>query len=188
MTNIAIIGYNNILAKNILELMAFRGYNKNNVKVFADNIRNSTFVSFGEDELEVTDIKNLNVSDFSAMIFIDNDKLASSYISKFAKENVRIINATKAFEGDSDVPVIVGGINETKLNSASKNIINVPHPFVVEFLSAIAGMSQKYTIKRININTYTSVDFEGQDGMSELYNQTRKILMNDTAANSGLSA
>ena len=186
MTNIAIIGYNNILAKNILELMAFRGYNKNNVKVFADNIRNSTFVSFGEDELEVTDIKNLNVSDFSAMIFIDNDKLASSYISKFAKENVRIINATKAFEGDSDVPVIVGGINETKLNSASKNIINVPHPYVVEFLSAIVGIAQKYTIKRINLNTYTSVDFESQDGMSELYNQTRKILMNDTASNSGL--
>ena len=63
---------------------------------------------------------------------------------------------------------------------------DVPHPYVVEFLSAIVGLAQKYTIKKIHLNTYTSVDFENQDGMSELYNQTRKILMNDTASTSGL--
>ncbi len=186
MNNIAIIGYNNTLAKNILELMSLRGYNKTNVKVFADNIQKNTFVSFGEDEIEVDNIKNMKPSLFSAAIFTGNDKLASTYISKLAKENVRIINSTKAFDGDENVPVIVGGINENKIADASKNIINVPHPYVVEFLSAVVGIAQKYTIKRINLNTYTSVDFEGQDGMSELYNQTRKILMNDTASTSGL--
>ena len=186
MNNIAVIGYNNALAKNILELMSLRGYDKNTVKVFADNIQKNISVSFGDDELEVDNIKNLNISVFSAVIFTENEKLASSYIPKFAKENVRIINATKSFEGDGDIPVIVGGINENKIANAVKNIINVPHAYVVEFLSAIVGIAQKYTIKRINLNTYTSVDFEGQDGMSELYNQTRKILMNDTASTSGL--
>lgn len=186
MNNIAIIGYNNALAKNILELMSLRGYDKTNVKVFADNVQKNTFVSFGEDELEVDNIKNMNPSLFSAAIFTENDKLASTYITKLAKENVRIINSTKAFDGDDNISVIVGGINESKIANASKNIINVPHPYVVEFLSAIAGLKQKYTIKRITLNTYTSVDFEGQDGMSELYNQTRKILMNDTASTSGL--
>ena len=186
MSNIAIIGYNNALAKNILELMSFRGYDKNNIKIFADNVRNNIFVPFGDDELVVTDIKNLKPSEFSAVIFTENDKIAAGYIPKFAKENVCIINSTKAFEGDKDIPMIVGGVNDTLIEKAKNNIINVPHPFVVEFLSAIVGIAQKYTIKRINLNTYTSVDFEGQDGMSELYNQTRKILMNDTAANSGL--
>lgn len=186
MNNIAIIGYNNTLAKNILELMSLRGYNKDNVKIFADNIQKNTTVSFGEDELMVDNIKNINSSDFVAIIFTENDKLASSYIPKFAKTNVRIINSTRAFEGETEIPVIVGGINEYLLDKASKNIINVPHPYVVEFLSAIVGIAQKYTIKRINLNTYNSVDFEDQDGMSELYNQTRKILMNDTASSTGL--
>ena len=186
MNNIALIGYNNALAKNILELMSLRGYDKDNIKVYSNNIQKNTKVSFGEDEISVVNIDELKPSDFSAVIFTENDKTASIYGNKFAKNNVRIINSTKAFEGDENIPMIVGGINEAMLNKASKNIINVPHPYVVEFLSAIVGLAQKYTIKRINLSTYTSVDYENQDGMSELYNQTRKILMNDTASSTGL--
>ncbi len=186
MNNIAIVGFNNALAKNILELMSLRGYDKNNVKVFSTNVQKNTKVSFGEEDIIVADIEELNPADFSAIIFTDNDRTTSIYGTKFAKSKVRIINATKAFEGDENIPVIVGGINENMLNKANKNIINVPHPFVVEFLSAIVGLAQKYTIKRINLSTYTSVDYENQDGMSELYNQTRKILMNDTASSTGL--
>lgn len=186
MNNIALIGYNNALVKNILELLSLRGYDKNNVKIYSNNIQKNTKVFFGDDEIIVTDIKELNPTDFSAIIFTENDKTASIYGTKFAKSKVRIINATKTFEGDENIPMIVGGINENLLDKASKNIINVPHPFVVEFLSAIVGIVQKYTIKRINLSTYTSVDFENQDGMTELYNQTRKILMNDTVSASGL--
>lgn len=186
MNNIALIGYNNALVKNILELLSLRGYDKNNVKIYSNNIQKNTKVFFGDDEIIVADIKELNPTDFSAIIFTENDKTASIYGTKFAKSKVRIINATKTFEGDENIPMIVGGINENLLDKASKNIINVPHPFVVEFLSAIVGIVQKYTIKRINLSTYTSVDFENQDGMTELYNQTRKILMNDTASTSGL--
>lgn len=186
MNNIAIVGFNNALAKNILELMALRGYDKNKVKVFSTNIQKNTKISFGEEDITVCHIDELKPTDFSAVIFTENEKAASLYGVKFAKSKVRIINSTKAFEGDENIPVIVGGINENKLDKASKNIINVPHPFVVEFLSAIAGLAQKYTIKRINLSTYTSVDYENQDGMSELYNQTRKILMNDTDSATGL--
>ena len=186
MKNIALVGFNNALAKNILELMSLRGYEKNNVKVFSGNVQKNTKLSFGDDEIIVADIKDLHPDDFAAVIFTENDKIASIYGAKFSKNKIRIINSTKAFEGDENIPMIVGGINENMLNNASKNIINVPHPYVVEFLSAIVGLAQKYTIKKIHLNTYTSVDFENQDGMSELYNQTRKILMNDTASTSGL--
>ena len=157
MNNIALIGFNNALAKNILELMALRGYDKNKVKVFSTNIQKNTKISFGEEDITVCHIDELKPTDFSAVIFTENEKTASLYGVKFAKSKVRIINSTKAFEGDENIPVIVGGINENKLDKASKNIINVPHPFVVEFLSAIAGLAQKYTIKRINLSTYTSV-------------------------------
>ena len=186
MNNIALIGFNNALAKNILELMSLRGYDKNNVKVFSSNVQKNTKISFGDDEITVANIDELNSDNFAAVIFTENDKTASIYGAKFSKSKVRIINSTKAFEGDENIPMIVGGINETMLDKANKNIINVPHPYVVEFLSAIVGLAQKYTIKRINLSTYTSVDYEAQDGMSELYNQTRKILMNDTASTSGL--
>ena len=49
MNNIALIGYNNALVKNILELLSLRGYDKNNVKIYSNNIQKNTKVFFGDD-------------------------------------------------------------------------------------------------------------------------------------------
>ena len=79
-------------------------------------------LNFGEDEISVANVEELNPADFSALIFTENDKTASIFGSKFAKSKVRIINATKAFEGDKNIPMVVGGINETQLDTANKNL------------------------------------------------------------------
>ncbi|MBR1948371.1 MAG: hypothetical protein IKA30_01100, partial [Alphaproteobacteria bacterium] len=79
MKNIALVGFNNALAKNILELMSLRGYEKNNVKVFSGNVQKNTKLSFGDDEIIVADIKDLHPDDFAAVIFTENDKIASIY-------------------------------------------------------------------------------------------------------------
>ena len=72
------------------------------------------------------------------------------------------------------------------MNNAS-NIIHVPHPCVTQLLAGLSGVKSKYTIKNIRLSTYMSADLEEQDGMSELYNTTRRILMNDVSSNnSGL--
>ena len=186
MNKIAIIGYKNALAKNLLDLLSLRGYTKDKVSVFAPHVQGNVTMSFGDEILNVYSIDTLQAKDFAAIIFTDSEQTATKYAPKLASADSKIINATSALEGDEKIPMIVGGINDTDVIKSQKNIINVPHPYIVELLGALANINQKYQIKTLRISAFVSADFEGQDGMSELYNQTRRILMNDTASSVGL--
>lgn len=185
MNNIAIVGYNNTLAKSLLELLALRGYTKENIAVFEANVLGEPKVSFDEENLIVRPLEKLKPSEYAAVIFASRDDTAARYGRKYADAGTKVINATAAFAGEEDIPVLVGGVNDDDLSKA-RNIISVPKPSVVQLLSAVAGLVSKYTISRIRLSAYISADMEGQDGMSELYSQTRRILMNDTAGSGGL--
>ena len=119
MKKIAIIGCGTTLAKNLLELLALRGSSKENIAVFENKVVGNTKVSFGEDELSVLPIENLNFSDFGAAIFTGHSQIASQYALKMAAAGIKVINATSAFEGDEKIPMIVGGINEDVIKNRS---------------------------------------------------------------------
>ncbi len=185
MSRYAIIGYNNTLSKNIIELLALRGFNKSDVGIFDSKVQGEIKISFGDDDVSVKPIEHFNPEEFDAIIFTGNTNV-SQYIRKFAGSGIKIINATTQVDGEVDTPMIVGGINDNELDKAN-NVINVPNPCVTQLLAGLSGIASKYTIKNIRLSTYMSADFEEQDGMSELYNTTRRILMNDVSSgNSGL--
>lgn len=186
MNNIALVGYNNTLAKSLLELMALRGQAKENIAVFEANVLGEPKVSFGEEDIIVRPLEKLDPAKYDAVIFASREDTAARHGRKYAAAGTKVVNATAAFAGEEDIPVLVGGVNDDDLSKA-RNIISVPRPPIVQLLSAVAGLVSKYTVSRIRLSAYVSADIEGQDGMSELYNQTRRILMNDMAgANGGL--
>ena len=176
MNNIAIIGHNNALSKNLLELMSLRGYSKDNVKVFASNLSKDAQISFGDETLTISPIATFNHSEFAAVVCVSEGIMPQKQMLEIASSGLLVINATSCLNGLDNIPMVVGNINEGF--SCPQNIINVPSPHVVQLLSAIAGL-QKYKIKSVRVSSYVSADFEGQDGMTLLYNQTRRILMND---------
>ena len=185
MLKYALIGYQNTLAHNILDLLAARGVAASDVGIFAAKFTGRPKVSFGDNELEVQSLHDLKPEEFAAVIFTADENAAAQYAPKFAAAGAKVINATMALEGEAEIPMIVGGINDASLAAARKGIINVPQPPVVQLLGALAGLTTKYRIKSIRLTAFMAADTEGQDGMSELYNATRRILMNDTASSTG---
>jgi aspartate-semialdehyde dehydrogenase len=131
--------------------------------------------------IAISSISEFNPSEFVAVVCTSEGIMQQKQILDTASQGIKIINATSYLNGIDNIPMIVGGINEGF--SCPKNIINVPSPHVVQLLSAVAGLC-KYNIKSIRVSAYVAADFEGQDGMTELYNQTRRILMNDMLSSS----
>ena len=186
MTRYAIIGYKNTIAKNILELLALRGVEKHDVCVFEDKLHGNPTISFGEEDMTVLPLTELKPQDFDAVIITGRMNPAVHQAEKYAAAGAKVIDASFAFGNGEDIPMIVGGVNDNLLASA-KNFITMPHPYVVQLLGALGEIHKKYRIKNIRLSAYIAADMEEQDGMSELYNHTRRILMNDTAnASDGL--
>ena len=181
MLKYAIIGHNNALSHNILNLLEARGISSQDVGVFDLKPQGSVQVSYGESaELTVLPIEDIPPSE--VVIFTAHENHVPHYAKKFASTGAKVINATSALLGEAGIPMMVGMVNDDAFAKADKGIISVPHPLVAMLLGGLSGVIGKYGIKNIRLSAYISADIEGQDGMSELYNHTRRILMNDMSS------
>ena len=103
MNHIAVIGYNNALAKNLLELMSLRGYDQDCLGVFAPNPHKDTQIPYGDDEIKVRPLSELQSSDFDAAIFVSDTPVVQKQILSMKSSGIKIINATSALNGLDDI-------------------------------------------------------------------------------------
>ena len=180
MKKIAIVGAQQSHGRELLNLLEENGTSANDIFAVDTDSPLGTQMSYGED-IDI-DVYNLNDFDFSAVkiaVFCTSAEISKRYIPHALTKNVMVIDCSGAYVTDSDVPVIVSGINEDKIEDAKKGIIAVPSPQVTQLLIPLQKIASQYDIKRIVINTYMAASVYGKEAMDELFNQTRKIFMNE---------
>lgn len=179
MKKIAIVGVTTSQGREILNMLEENGTPAE--LIFAVDVDSplGTQISYGED-IDM-DVYNLNDFDFSSVnvaVFATSDELSKRYIPHATAKKVLVIDCSSAYIDDSDVPLIVSGLNDEKIHDAGKLIISVPSPQVTQLLIPLQKISS-YQIKRLVINTYMAVSLYGKEAMDELFSQTRKIFMNE---------
>lgn len=180
MKKIAVIGVNENTGHEILSLLEENGWTPDNVFAVEHKAPLGTMVSFGEDDdIDVYNLEDFDFSKADIAVFATKEEIAKKYLPKAAAKNVKIIDCTGATFGETSVPMIVCGLNDEKIKSSNSNIFSVPSFFVTQMLLPLQNIAQKYKIKRIVTSTYTSASVYGREAMDELFNQTRKIFMNE---------
>ena len=180
MKKIAVVGVNENIGHEILSLLEENGWTTQDVFAVEHKAPLGTMVSFGEDD--DIDVHNLDDFDFSKVdiaVFSTTEELAKKYLPKAAAKNIKIIDCTGATFGEMSVPMIICGLNDKEVKASSSKIFSVPSFFVTQMLLPLQHIAPKYKIKRIVTSTYTSASVYGREAMDELFNQTRKIFMNE---------
>ena len=180
MKKIAIVGAQQSHGRELLNLLEENGTSADDIFAVDTDSPLGTQMSYGEDT--DIDVYNLNDFDFSAVkiaVFCTSSEISKRYIPHALAKSVMVIDCSGAYVTDSDVPVIVSGINEDKVANAKKGIIAVPSPQVTQLLIPLQKIASQYNIKRMVINTYMAASVYGKEAMDELFNQTRKIFMNE---------
>lgn len=183
MTKIAVIGVQDIYGREILNLLSEDGHSADNIFAIEPKAPLGTQVSYGEDDsLDVHNIEDFDFSQVSAAIFASSLDISKKYINKALAKKVKVVDCTTAFFAESSVPMIVSGVNNDAIASASQGLVAVPSPFVTQMLLPLAEIHRQYQLKRLVVSTYTSVSIYGKAAMDELFNQVRRIYMNNTLA------
>lgn len=180
MKKTAIIGATNGQGRELLNILEENGITAE--EIFAVDVDSplGTQVSYGEDiDMDVFNLRDFDFSAVDIAVFCTTEEIAKHYIPRALAKKVKIIDCSSAYTTDSDVPLIIPGLNDEKIHQAKKWIISVPSPQVSQLLRALQKVTLSYKIKRIVINTYMSVSLYGKEAMDELFNQTRKIFMNE---------
>ena len=181
MTKYAIVGAEESVGREILSFMEEDGIKASNVFAVDVNAPLGTQVSYGEDaELDVHNLETFDFGKVDVAIFTTTSEVAKRFIPKAVKASVKVVDATGATFEDSDVPMIISGVNEAEVKKATKGLVSIPSAAVTQMLIPLKAVHDKYKIKRLVVNCYVSTSIYGKEAMDELFDQTRKIFMNES--------
>lgn len=180
MNKVAIVGVTNSLGREILNILEENNFKPDDVMAVDTNSPLGTQVSYGEDvDMDVFNLEDFDFSSVKIAVFATSEEVAKHYIHRATEKKVKVIDCSGAYALDSDVPLILNGYNQQKINEAKNGIIALPSPQVSQLVKALQKVSEEHTITRMVVNTYMPASVYGHDAMDELFTQTRKIFMNE---------
>lgn len=179
MKKIAIIGATNSQGREILNLFEENGTAAEDLFAVDIDCPLGTQISYGEDvDMDVYNLRDFDFASADIAVFAISAEAAKHYIPRAEAKKAFVVDCSAAYAADTDVPLIVAAINGDQILSA-KNIVSVPSAQVVQILRPLQKVAENYKIKRLVINSYMAVSLYGKEAMDELFNQTRKIFMNE---------
>lgn len=180
MKKTAIIGAANGHGRELLNILEENGTSAD--EIFAVDVDSplGTQVSYGEDvDLDVFNLRDFDFGSAKIAVFCTSEEVSKHYIPRALAKGAFVIDCSGAYTADSDVPLVIPGINDEKIATAKKNIVAIASPQVTQILLPLQKVIAQNKIKRLVINTYMSASMYGREAMDELFNQTRKIFMNE---------
>ena len=180
MKKTAIIGATNGHGRELLSILEENGVSANDIYAVDIDSPLGTQASYGEDvDIDIFNLRDFDFGSAEIAVFCTSEEISKHYIPRALAKGAFVIDCSGAYATDPDVPLIIPGINDEKAAEAPKRIISLASPQVTQVMLPLQKLITKNTIKRLVISTYMSASLYGKEAMDELFNQTRKIFMNE---------
>ena len=176
--NIAIVGATGNVGRKIIEVLEKKNFSVTEAFLVASSKSSGKKINFLGKEHTVEDLEKFDFSKVKIAFFAAGSAVAEKWAPIAANKTI-VIDNSKFFRKDSDVPLIVPEVNSKELSKfKNKNIIANANCSVIPIVVALKPLHDLYNVKRIVASTYQSVSGVGKAGMDELLSQTKEILEN----------
>ena len=176
--NIAIVGATGNVGRKLIEVLEKKNFSVTEVFLVASSKSSGKKINFLGKEYIVEDLEKFDFSKVKIAFFAAGSAVAEKWAPIAANKTI-VIDNSKFFRKDSDIPLIVPEVNSKELSKfKNKNIIANANCSVIPIVVALKPLHDLYNVKRIVASTYQSVSGAGKAGMDELLSQTKEILEN----------
>ena len=176
--NIAIVGATGNVGRKIIEILEKKQINIENLFLLASKKSEGKKISYNGKEHTVTDLEKFDFSSVKIAFFAAGSGVAEKWANAAAEKTI-VIDNSKYFRKDPDIPLIVPEVNPKKLSDVkNKNIIANANCSVIPVVVALKPLHDLYNINRIVASTYQSVSGAGKSAMDELLSQTENYFQN----------
>ena len=174
--NLAIIGASGNVGRKTIEILEKSNIQISNLFLVASEKSEGKKIKFKGKEIQIESLKTYDFSKAQITFFAAGGKIAEEWVPKASKKTV-VIDNSKVFRMDKDVPLIVPEVNPNKLSMyKNKNIIANPNCSTIQMVVALKPLHENFNIKRVIVSTYQSVSGAGKAPMDELISQTKEYL------------
>ena len=174
--NLAIIGATGNVGRKTIEILEKSKIKINNLFLVASSKSEGKKINFKGKEIEIQNLEKYDFSNAKITFFAAGSKIAEQWAAKASKKTI-VIDNSKFFRMDKDIPLIVPEVNLDKLAMyKNKNIIANANCSTIQMVVALKPLHDNFIIKRILVSTYQSVSGAGKAPMDELVNQSKDYL------------
>ena len=176
--NIAIVGATGNVGRKLIEVLEKKKFPLTELFLVASSKSEGKKISFSGKEHTIIDLEKFDFSKVKVAFFAAGSAIAEKW-AHIAAEKTIVIDNSKFFRKDPDIPLIVPEVNSKELiHVKNKNIIANANCSVIPLVVALKPLHDLYNVKRIVVSTYQSVSGAGKDPMDELLSQTQEFFQN----------
>ena len=176
--NLAIVGATGNVGRKLIEVLEKKKFPVSEIYLVASAKSVGKKVKFLGKDHNIEDLETFDFSKVKIAFFAAGSAIAEKW-GPIAAKNTIVIDNSKFFRKDPEIPLIVPEVNSNELSKfRNKNIIANANCSVIPIVVALKPLHDLYNVKRIVASTYQSVSGAGKDGMDELISQTRDVLEN----------
>ena len=176
--NIAIVGATGNVGRKLIEVLEKKKFPLTELFLVASSKSEGKKISFSGKEHTVIDLEKFDFSKVKVAFFAAGSTISEKW-AHVAAEKTIVIDNSKFFRKDPDIPLIVPEVNSKELiHVKNKNIIANANCSVIPLVVALKPLHDLYNVKRIVVSTYQSVSGAGKDPMDELLSQTQEFFQN----------
>ena len=166
--NIAIVGATGNVGRKLIEVLEKKQFPIDELFLIASSKSVGKKINFKGKEHSIHDLESFDFSSVKIAFFSAGSAVADKW-APIAAQNTIVIDNSKFFRMDPDVPLIVPEVNSKDLKDyKKKNIIANANCSVIPLVVALKPLHDLYNIKRIVASTYQSVSGAGKAPMDEL--------------------
>ncbi|TVR82586.1 MAG: aspartate-semialdehyde dehydrogenase [Rhodospirillales bacterium] len=181
---VAVVGATGNVGRELLAILAERGFPADEVVALASERSVGREVSFGEDKvLKVLDLETFDFRGTHIVLSSPGAKVSARFAPRAAAAGAVVIDNTSHFRMEPDVPLVVPEVNPAAIAGYRKRgIIANPNCSTIQMVVALKPLHDLARIRRVVVSTYQSVSGAGKAAMDELFDQTRGIYVNEPAS------
>ena len=172
--NFAIIGATGNVGRKTIEVLEKSKIEIDNLFLVASEKSAGQKLFFKKKEIIVEQLEKYDFAKAEITIFAAGSEIAKNWAPQASKKTI-VIDNSKYFRMDKDVPLVVAEVNPDDLR-VHKNIIANPNCSTIQLMLPLKPLHDKYKVKRVVVSTYQAVSGAGKASVDELFSQTKDYL------------
>ncbi len=169
---IAVVGATGLVGREMLTVLAERGYGKEEVIVAASPKSVGKKIAYAGHELTVVSVEEAIAAEPDYAIFSAGATASREYAPLFAERGTVVIDNSSAWRKDADKPLVVPEINIASVKAGDRIIAN-PNCSTIQMVLALSALEREYGIRRIVVSTYQSITGTGLKAVKQLEAEER---------------
>lgn len=171
--NVGVFGATGQVGTVMRSLLAERSFPVESIRFFASARSAGKRLPWRDGDVEVEDAWEADFTGLELALFSVGADASAELAPRVAAAGATVIDNSKAWRMDPEVPLVVPEANGHALASIPKGIVANPNCTTMAFMPVLKPLHDEATLNRLVVSTYQAVSGAGTAGPPELMEQVR---------------